>query len=182
MPTLNSAFIPFPEWPFADDTFDCITSLLTFYIYSYLLQISQQNIKGDELKPSLPTKVWYCVHLLTWATILGLMYNGTVLNVWRMKIDDRETGRQRKREVEILNQTGFLKELSFISVQEWTRASQVKNLRANSRDAGSIPGSGRFPGERNGNPLQYACLENPMRKSQRLQSMRSRKSRTGFSD
>ena len=42
-----------------------------------------------------------------------------------MKIDGREIGRQRKREVEILNQTGFLKELSFISVQKWTRASQV---------------------------------------------------------
>ena len=27
---------------------------------------------------------------------------------------------------------------------------------------GSIPGSGRSPGERNGNPLQYFCLENPM--------------------
>ena len=25
-----------------------------------------------------------------------------------------------------------------------------------------IPGSGRFPGERNGSPLQYSCLENPM--------------------
>ena len=29
-------------------------------------------------------------------------------------------------------------------------------------DAGSIPGSGRFPGRRNGNLLQYYCLENPM--------------------
>ena len=41
----------------------------------------------------------------------------------------------------------------------------VKNLPANAgdiRDAGSIPGSGRSPGERNGNPLQYSCLENPM--------------------
>ena len=27
---------------------------------------------------------------------------------------------------------------------------------------GSIPGLGRFPGEGNGNPLQYSCLENPM--------------------
>ena len=27
---------------------------------------------------------------------------------------------------------------------------------------GSIPGSGRFPGEGNGNPFQYSCLENPM--------------------
>ena len=29
-------------------------------------------------------------------------------------------------------------------------------------DLGLIPGSGRFPGEGNGNPLQYSCLENPM--------------------
>ena len=32
----------------------------------------------------------------------------------------------------------------------------------NSRDLGSIPGSRRSPGEGNGNPLQYSCLENPM--------------------
>ena len=30
------------------------------------------------------------------------------------------------------------------------------------RDMGSIPRSGRFPGARHGNPLQYSCLENPM--------------------
>ena len=29
-------------------------------------------------------------------------------------------------------------------------------------NVGSIPGSGRYPGEGNGNPLQYSCLENPM--------------------
>ena len=37
----------------------------------------------------------------------------------------------------------------------------VKNLPANAGDAGSIPGSGRSPGEGNGNPLQDSCLENP---------------------
>ena len=37
----------------------------------------------------------------------------------------------------------------------------VKNISANAGDAGSIPGSGRFPGEGNGNPLQYSCLGNP---------------------
>ena len=31
----------------------------------------------------------------------------------------------------------------------------------NVEDLGSIPGSGRFPGEGNGNPLQYSCLEIP---------------------
>jgi len=33
------------------------------------------------------------------------------------------------------------------------------------RDAGSIPGLGRFPGEGNGNAFQYSCLENPMDRS-----------------
>ena len=32
----------------------------------------------------------------------------------------------------------------------------------NGGDLGSIPGSGRSPGEGNGNPLQHSCLENPM--------------------
>ena len=32
----------------------------------------------------------------------------------------------------------------------------------NPEDLGLIPGSGRSPGEENGNPLQYSCLENPM--------------------
>ena len=40
-------------------------------------------------------------------------------------------------------------------------AQLVKNLRS-AGDPGLIPGSGRSPGEGNGNPLQYACLENPM--------------------
>ena len=38
----------------------------------------------------------------------------------------------------------------------------VKNLPASGEDLGSIPGSGRSPGEGNGNPLQYSCLGNPM--------------------
>ena len=38
----------------------------------------------------------------------------------------------------------------------------VENLPVNEGDVGSIPGSRRFPGEGNGNPLQYSCLENIM--------------------
>ena len=44
-------------------------------------------------------------------------------------------------------------------------APWVKNLPANAgdiTDTGSIPALGRSPGEQNGNPLQYSCLENPM--------------------
>ena len=38
----------------------------------------------------------------------------------------------------------------------------VKNLPALQVDLGSVPGLVRFPGKGNGNPLLYACLENPM--------------------
>ena len=38
----------------------------------------------------------------------------------------------------------------------------VKNLPANAGNDGSIPGSGRYPAEGNGNPLQYPYLGNPM--------------------
>ena len=41
-------------------------------------------------------------------------------------------------------------------------AQMVKRLSIDVGDLGSIPGLGRFPGEGNGNPLQYSCLENPM--------------------
>ena len=49
-------------------------------------------------------------------------------------------------------------------------ALAVKNPPANIedvRDTGSIPGLGRSPGEGNGNPLQYSCLENSMDHGQR---------------
>ena len=43
-------------------------------------------------------------------------------------------------------------------------AQTVKVSACNAADAASIPGLGRPPGEGNGNPLQYSCLENPMDK------------------
>ena len=47
---------------------------------------------------------------------------------------------------------------------KWSRSVVFDSLRSacNVGDLGSIPGSGRSPGEVNGNPLQYSCLENPM--------------------
>ena len=50
----------------------------------------------------------------------------------------------------------------------------VKNPPANAgdiRDMGSIPESGRSPGRRHGNPLQYSCLENSCLEPGRLQSI-----------
>ena len=52
------------------------------------------------------------------------------------------------------------------------RGSDDKESAYNAGDMGSIPGSGRSPGERNGNPLQYSCLEIPWTEEPgRLQSM-----------
>ena len=51
--------------------------------------------------------------------------------------------------------------------------SDSKGSAFNAGDLGSIPGLGRSPGEGNGNPLQYSCLENPIENPGRLQSMGS---------
>ena len=51
-------------------------------------------------------------------------------------------------------------------------AHMIKNLSAcNAGDSGSIPRSGRSPGEGYGNPLQYSCLGNPTEEPGGLQSM-----------
>ena len=48
-------------------------------------------------------------------------------------------------------------------MSEWgfPGGSTIKNPPANAGDVGSVPGSGKSPGEGNGNPLQYSCLEIP---------------------
>ena len=48
------------------------------------------------------------------------------------------------------------------SIKAFPGGSDGKASVHNVGDLGSIPGSGRFPGEGNGNPLQYSCLENPI--------------------
>ena len=55
----------------------------------------------------------------------------------------------------------------------------AKNPPANVGDMSSIPGSGRSPGEGNGNPLQDSCLGNPMdRGASPAQSVGSKMGRT----
>ena len=59
----------------------------------------------------------------------------------------------------------------------WTEmpdGSDYKESACSAGDLGSIPGSGRFPGEGNGYPLQYSCLENSItEEAGGLQSMGS---------
>ena len=46
--------------------------------------------------------------------------------------------------------------------KDFPGGSDGKESAYNARDPGSIPASGRSPGEGDGNPLWYSCLENPM--------------------
>ena len=71
---------------------------------------------------------------------------------------------------------GFWRFSLVLSPMGFPGGSMVKNLPANAGDAGSIPGSGRSPGEGKGYPLQDSCLKNPMgRGAWWLQSMRSQR-------
>ena len=52
--------------------------------------------------------------------------------------------------------------LDTLNFRDFRVAQTVKASAYNAGEPGSIPGLGRSPGEGNGNPLQYSCLENPM--------------------
>ena len=69
-------------------------------------------------------------------------------------------GKTRDLFKKIRDTKGYLR-VSLNTIQI-TRGSEVKESACNARDLGLISGLGRFPGEGNGNPLQYSCLENPM--------------------
>ena len=47
-------------------------------------------------------------------------------------------------------------------ILDFLGGSVVKTLPVKARDMGSVPGSGRSPGEGNSDPLQYSCLEKSM--------------------
>ena len=78
--------------------------------------------------------------------------------------------------------TSLFSLLKLLTDQVVYRASIVssvgKESAYNAGDPGLIPGLGRYPGEGNGNPLQYSCLENLMdREPGGLQSMGSQRVR-----
>ena len=70
----------------------------------------------------------------------------------------------------ICNSHGFISYRSLCSAEitnnpqhiSFPGSSDGKMSACNAGDPGSIPESGRSPGEGNGNPLQHSCLENPM--------------------
>ena len=50
----------------------------------------------------------------------------------------------------------------YTGLPQWLSSKESACSVRAAEDAGSIPGSGRSPGEENGNPLHYSCLENSM--------------------
>ena len=62
----------------------------------------------------------------------------------------------KKQKISLINNKGLLYTKGF------PRSADSKELACNAGDPGSSPGLGRSPGERNGNLLQYSCLENSM--------------------
>ena len=79
------------------------------------------------------------------------------------------TGQKKKRrEVYLFGNTNKviteLKTFRSVSyrIEGFPGGSEVKASASNAGDPGLIPGLGRSPGEGNGNPLQYSCLENPV--------------------
>ena len=81
---------------------------------------------------------------------------------------DTETQKHRENSLvfRFMKTLNLLDECSILRAQltltGFTGGSDGKESAHNVRDLGSIPGSGRFPGEGNGKPLQYSCLRNPM--------------------
>ena len=81
---------------------------------------------------------------------------------------DTETQRHRgnslvfrfMKTLNLLDQCSTLR--ADLTLRGFSGGSDGKESSHNVRDLGSIPGSGRFPGEGNGKPLQYSCLRNPI--------------------
>ena len=67
-------------------------------------------------------------------------------------------------------------------MKDFPGGSDGKASAYNAGDPGSIPGSGRSPGEGNGNLLQYSCLENPMDRGAWQAAVGVATSRTWLSD
>jgi len=120
-------------------------------------------------------------YLVSHQSVLQPYFNSLVVNSWFP--EPNEANVRMRRETIFTWPTWCLQKRLpaeiFPLLMLWglSGGSVVRNLPANvgdARDTGSIPGSGRSPGEGSGNSLQYSCLRNPMdRGAWQVQSMGS---------
>ena len=62
--------------------------------------------------------------------------------------------------IQILIITGLVPDMLSLGLPDGSVGKESTCNAGDAEDSGSIPESGKFPGEGNGNPLQYSCLEN----------------------
>ena len=102
---------------------------------------------------SIPAAFWYTIVTMTaleWVqTLCGELPSQSVTLIFSIKFSN-------------VRSMIFLYLSSSLSSVGFPGGSDGKEFACNAADLGLIPGSGRFPQEGNGNPLQYSCLENPM--------------------
>ena len=105
--------------------------------------------------PSSPVHGFLQARILEWVAISTYERNK---NHWTCREESLTTKTNKKHSEKHV----WRKLETYIESQGFPGGSDSKESACNSGDLGSIPGSGRFPEEGNGNPLQYFCLKNPM--------------------
>ena len=124
-----------------------------FWIYGWVCQLAGVALrKWTGRKPHVPE----CQRCPDFAqTFLLLQIVSTLFNVSRKK--------KNKRRPSIIPHITFAAlSIPFCAWWGFPGGSVGKESACDAGDPGLIPGLRRSPGERNGNPLQYFCLENPM--------------------
>ena len=91
---------------------------------------------------------------------VAMFYEAQEKEEWEMRSRVRNTS-QQMIPFQSMNKPRVLSEISAQDPVSFPGGSVVRNLPANARDESSIPGSGRSPGEGNGNPFLYSCLGKP---------------------
>ena len=103
--------------------------------------------------------------MLNWLIVLfrSTIYPSTFLSIYSIDFSEFDIEILTKN----LNLSTYKKIVTYSGTIQWASVgfpggSDGKAYARNAGGLGLIPGWGRSPGEDNGNPLQYSCLENPM--------------------
>ena len=95
------------------------------------------------------------VMMITIVTVMMVVVNYQLLSI--SMYQDQESGSKTPT---LSNMPHFFVSASVLK-RDFSSGTDSKESACNAGDLGLIPESGRSPGEGNGNPLQYSCLENP---------------------